>query len=330
MKENLKNLFRGSLIDLGQNGREEFQGIYSPIYEKSEIKRFMTSHYESLKGARTQAKEFDLTDRYFGLISEALKRANFSLKYHQRLTILDVGSGFGSTTFPLLKLFPKSRVVAGELSAAMLVVLKEKLAYHKKRKDCLLLQLNAENLNFKKNSFDLICGAAILHHLFRPEKTLRGCAKILKPGGIAIFFEPFEEGTSMMALIYEAIIHHSGFKWLDFSLKYNFRKMVATWQKMKNEPKNDPFFRKVDDKWLFSKKYFEGNALKYGFRDCIIYRLDKSKEPFTHLAQTHLAKKIDRLPKWIFETIKIYENWFSDDLKDELITEGCIILKKND
>ena len=315
------------MVDLGQNGQEEFQGIYSPIYERSEIKRFMTGHYESLKGARTQAKEFDLTGHYFKLISDALEQINFPLN-HQRLTILDVGSGFGSATFPLFKLFPKSQIIASELSAAMLLVLKEKLVYHKKRKDCLLLQLNVEDLNFKEDSFNLIVGAAILHHLFRPEKTLRECAKILKPGGIAIFFEPFEEGTSMMALIYEAIIHHGGFKWLDFSIKYNLRKMVGTWQKMKNKQKNDPFFKKVDDKWLFSKKYFRDYALKYGFKDCIIYRLDKSKKPFTHLAQTHLATKLDRLPKWIFETIKIYENWLSDELKDELILEGCIILKK--
>lgn len=327
MIENLKNLFRSPLIDLGQNGQEEFKGIYSPSYERSEIKRFMTGHYESLKGAKKQAEEFDLTDRYFKLISKALKQVNFPLN-NRRLSILDVGSGFGSATFPLFKLFPKSQVIASELSAAMLLVLKEKLVYHEKRKDCLLLQLNAEDLNFRENSFDLVVGAAILHHLFRPDKTLKECAKILKPGGIAIFFEPFEEGTSIMALIYETIIHHGGFKWLDFSVKFNLRKMVATWQKMKNKQKTDSFFNKVDDKWLFSKKYFRDYALKYGYKDCIIYRLDQSRKPFTHLAQTHLAKKVDHLPKWIFETIKMYENWLSDELKDELITEGCIILRK--
>jgi len=74
---------------------------------------------------------------------------------------------------------------------------------------------------------------------------------------------------------------------------------------MKNQDKTDSFFKKVDDKWLFERDYFQKYAQKYNFKDCLIYRLDKSHQPFTNLLKTHLAKKIDKLPQWIFEVIKI-------------------------
>lgn len=326
MKQNILDQFRQPLSDLG-NKDIILKGIYSPLYDQKEISRFMTSHYESTAGAQSQAESFDLTNYYDGLMSEALKKSGFSSK-NQKLAILDVGCGFGSTTFPLLKLFPKAQIVASELSVPMLLVLKQKLDSHKDRDRVELLQLNAEELDFKDNSFDLVVGAAILHHLFNPEKALKDCAKILKPGGITIFFEPFSEGMSMMALIYEAIIHHSGFKWLDLSTKLYFRHSVSIWQKMKNQDKTDPFFQKVDDKWLFERDYFQKYAQKYQFKDCLIYRLDQSPQPFMNLLKTHLSKKIDKLPKWIFGVIENYETWLSKTQKDELIIEGCIILRK--
>lgn len=49
--------------------------------------------------------------------------------------------------------------------------------------------MDAEALEFPDNSFDLVCGVAILHHLDL-NKTLSEIARTLKPGGTAIFLEP--------------------------------------------------------------------------------------------------------------------------------------------
>jgi SAM-dependent methyltransferase len=49
--------------------------------------------------------------------------------------------------------------------------------------------MNAEALEFEDNSFDLICGVAILHHLDL-EKAYSEIARTLRPGGAAIFLEP--------------------------------------------------------------------------------------------------------------------------------------------
>jgi SAM-dependent methyltransferase len=49
--------------------------------------------------------------------------------------------------------------------------------------------MDAENTDFADQSFDLVCGTGILHHLDL-EKAYSELARILKPGGRAIFLEP--------------------------------------------------------------------------------------------------------------------------------------------
>jgi len=49
--------------------------------------------------------------------------------------------------------------------------------------------MNAEHLEFDDESFDLVCGSGILHHLDL-QPALSEVARVLKPGGRAVFFEP--------------------------------------------------------------------------------------------------------------------------------------------
>ena len=49
--------------------------------------------------------------------------------------------------------------------------------------------MNAEQLGFADESFDLICGGAILHHL-ELSTTMREIKRVLAPNGFAVFLEP--------------------------------------------------------------------------------------------------------------------------------------------
>lgn len=49
--------------------------------------------------------------------------------------------------------------------------------------------MDAENLDFDDDTFDLVCGSGILHHL-ELESCYRELKRVLKPGGKGIFFEP--------------------------------------------------------------------------------------------------------------------------------------------
>ena len=55
--------------------------------------------------------------------------------------------------------------------------------------DVMFLVMDAEKMQFEDNSFDLVCGTSILHHLHL-SKALRELARILKPQEKAIFIEP--------------------------------------------------------------------------------------------------------------------------------------------
>jgi SAM-dependent methyltransferase len=50
-------------------------------------------------------------------------------------------------------------------------------------------RMNAEQLQFEDESFDLICGTAILHHLDLT-RAYAEVARVLRPGGLAVFMEP--------------------------------------------------------------------------------------------------------------------------------------------
>ena len=49
--------------------------------------------------------------------------------------------------------------------------------------------MDAENMTFPDNSFDVVFGSGILHHL-SVEKSAKEIARVLRPGGVAIFTEP--------------------------------------------------------------------------------------------------------------------------------------------
>jgi SAM-dependent methyltransferase len=49
--------------------------------------------------------------------------------------------------------------------------------------------MNAEALDFADDAFDVVCGTAIIHHLDL-HKAYSEIARVLKPGGFAVFMEP--------------------------------------------------------------------------------------------------------------------------------------------
>jgi ubiquinone/menaquinone biosynthesis C-methylase UbiE len=263
------------------------------------------------------------------LLNEALDKISFPREGDTRLTILELGCGFGSATFPLLQLLPNSYLIASEFSTSMLFALKTKLDQRDMTGSCVLLQLNAEDLDFKAASFDLIVGSALLHHLFQPEKVLEQSARILKRGGATIFFEPFEIGHSILSLIYKRILRDKRRIFLSQGTKKYLKNCISTWAKMRIKDKTDPFFVGIDDKWVFTKQYFFDLVEKYDYEKTIIFPLEKSNKPFLSLAKSHFkGNNIKNIPKWVWEIIDEYEEHFSEDVKTDLLTEGCIILKK--
>ena len=327
----IQEIYRHPLTDLGKSGNTAFDGIFTPTYSKEEIDRFMSDYYASDEGARRQREKFglDMVPYYHANILEAVTKASYD--FNKPLIILELGCGFGSATIPILQLFPNARLIASELSVPMLSMLKEVIAKQDVQKNYVLMQLNAEEMDFIPNSLDMVIGAAILHHLFTPEKVIEQCYKVLKPGGIAIFFEPFESGFAILSLIYESILKENKFRlWkrLDSSQSDYLKDCIHIWRQMQNLDKTNPFFIGADDKWMFTRQYFGRLVDKYGFKKCDIYPINKTEKPFSNLVKIHSLGNNVTLPDWVWSIVDEYEDNFSIDLKEDLLTEGTVILIK--
>lgn len=100
--------------------------------------------------------------------------------------ILEVGCGTGEYTAQIAKVLDRDEIVALDISPNILRLAKDKC---KKYKNVTFVSKSAYNTGFKDNSFDVIFGFYILHHL-DVDRLRKEAFRILKPGGILFFYEP--------------------------------------------------------------------------------------------------------------------------------------------
>jgi SAM-dependent methyltransferase len=324
---NLSEIYNRRLVDLGYVLDNRFSGISSPIYKEEIIRNYLTNQF--IENAEIYFKKYSHNDYWNSLISNAVLKLNLDKKKYSNLMILDIGSGAGNTILPLIKLFPHSNIIASDLSIELLALLKQYIG--SEYNNLHILQLNAEELDFKPDTFDIIVGGAILHHLIFPEKAIEGTYNALKTGGCAIFFEPFEAGNVILELAYTEIVEETK-NYLPNEIKIFLKAMINDYRVRKGRDKSLEIFKKIDDKWLFTKNYFNELYEKYNFKKIIIYPVHNTKIQFENQTITNLRlglnKNANALPEWAWQIIRKYDRVFSEDLKHDLLMEGCIIFFK--
>ena len=121
------------------------------------------------------------------------RSANFGKeKYHSLIgenvmgkDVLEYGCGPGSSAFDLAR--NGANVTAIDISDVAIELAKEQA-----RRGGLQIDfhvMDAEDLDFENESFDLICGSGILHHL-ELEISYKEISRTLRQNGKAVFFEP--------------------------------------------------------------------------------------------------------------------------------------------
>jgi len=95
-----------------------------------------------------------------------------------RSRVLDYGCGEGLWSFYMAE--RGAEVTAIDISEVAVEQAKKRLTF---------LAMDAEHTDFEDDSFDLVCGTAILHHLDL-NKCFAELARVLRPSGSAIFLEP--------------------------------------------------------------------------------------------------------------------------------------------
>jgi SAM-dependent methyltransferase len=112
---------------------------------------------------------------------------------------LEIGAGTGYFSLNLLQLGVIERLTATDISPGMLRRLSTTAA--QLGLEARTVTTEAENLPFEDESFDIVLGHAVLHHIPDLERALAEFRRVLRPGGALAFCgEPSRYGDRLAAL----------------------------------------------------------------------------------------------------------------------------------
>ena len=182
--------------------------------------------------------------------------------------ILDYGCGIGSFIEKVIKYNPK-KIIGIDISEVSINKAKKKSEELKINVDYRVD--NCEKTSFDNNSFDIVYGTGILHHL-QTDKCLDEIYRILKSNGNLIFIEPL--GTNPIINLYRKLTPNSRSKdehpLVNQDFKYIKKKFIDT--KIKyygfltliffpfyRSPNRSKLFRLLAalDQYLFKLKFFQ-------------------------------------------------------------------------
>lgn len=322
---NLKGIFRGELI-------EQF-GVLTPGYDSGVVDSYMTEQFKSR--AQEYVKTHYNSDHCDDVIGRALQALGVEAPAETAdFTILDVGSGAGGSVFTLIRMFghlPNVRIICSDLSMEMLALLRQGMVDLQFNCKIDVLQLNAEQLDFHDASVDLVVGYAIAHHLYRPDQMFRHVARVLKPGGHAMFMEPFENGNVILSAAMGIILADSRKQQIADNVQEFLRNIVADRKSRIGRDKTAECFRHLDDKWMFTRSY-----LLEGFPPTQGSLQIRSLHPPTKLFENQMAMLLSlglsldssALPPWAWDIFRMLDDSMSDDCKEDVLIEGMVLFTK--
>jgi len=124
------------------------------------------------------------------------------VKAHAGGRVLDMGCGGGHVSFHAA---PHAReVVAYDLSSQMLAVVVD-AARGRGLSNITTCQGPAEQVPFEDAAFDMVLSRYSTHHWRDFPRGLREAARVLKPGGMAVFIDVVAAGTPMCDTFFQAI-----------------------------------------------------------------------------------------------------------------------------
>jgi ubiquinone/menaquinone biosynthesis C-methylase UbiE len=320
------SVFAEPLVDLGTQ-TPAFAGIYAPQSSIGATKVGVTSQF--LENAEQYHRAYFDTEYWSFLLGNALAAAG---EPSAPARIIDIGSGSGNSVIPLANRFPDAEIIATDISPQLLAILRDFL---RQRPDSDrrfgLVCVDAMAAQYQPEVAELAVGAAILHHILEPERVLASCFRALAPGGWAIFFEPFEAGNALLKFAYRRILSQASAA-ERATPGMQFLERMAEDYRRRERPRSDPIYRELDDKWMFTRTFFDRARTAQGWSELITYALNVSPTGLRDQATVHLrlgmGLKPDALPEWAWSIIDETDAGISDDLRKELAQEGAVLMRK--
>jgi 2-polyprenyl-3-methyl-5-hydroxy-6-metoxy-1,4-benzoquinol methylase len=323
-----RSYFTVPLFDLGEIS-PQFTGILAPEPERGIEKIGITEQF--LENAATYHERYAHPEHFMGMFNNGLRAAGFEPQ--PNLRILDIGAGSGANSVvPCARLFPNSEIIATDLSPQLLSILSSYLRTADLPVKVACVCTDAMNDFTQPKRFDLVIGAAILHHLMDPSKAIRSASRALRPGGIAIFAEPYEAGHLVLAAAYRQILSlKDRMGGLNPAPEKVLRDMIQDWMVRAGRDKSAPHFPYMDDKWLFTRAYMREVAQAAGFREVLFISNAATGKQFAAQTETllrlHSGLVPSALPDWAWAIINTLDETFTDELKDEMALEAVTVFR---
>lgn len=129
------------------------------------------------------------------------QREKMLINSSKGVKVIEYGCGTGSYALKLAQ--QGAELVTGiDISPVAIKIAEEAAKAKGVAEKTSFMVMNAENLEFEPNSYDLICGSGILHHLDL-NLAINSIIKVLKADGKAIFLEPL--GHNILINLYRRL-----------------------------------------------------------------------------------------------------------------------------
>jgi ubiquinone/menaquinone biosynthesis C-methylase UbiE len=115
--------------------------------------------------------------------------------------VLDVGTGSGGFISILEKTFPHARITAIDPHRESLETARSN------HPGLTFLEMEAGQLDFDDNAFDVVSLSKVLHHLPKIKKALKEIRRVVKPGGYIIINEPISDNLTPAQEVHK-MYHH--------------------------------------------------------------------------------------------------------------------------
>lgn len=273
-------------------------------------------------------ERLDFTD----LVDYCLKLAEVDRS--RPLRVLDIGSGSGASVLAACRLLPRAEILASDISPQLLRI----LAAFVDSRDDLRGRITAFCFDlhrrfFLPDTFDVVIGAAILHHLLDPRAALRNVAAALRPGGRIILVEPLESGSLVLVAMFAQVLTDlaaSGES--DGPLARLMKAMRLDIQSRLGPPVEKPWTRELDDKWVFDRPYLEQLAAELGLSKVEVHPAQPGlahvyEGAFMSLvADSGLAAVA--VTQRVLDSVRRFDRGIAEDLKRELCPTGVIVFTR--
>jgi SAM-dependent methyltransferase len=250
------------------------------------------------------------------------------------MRVLDIGSGGGSSVFAACRLMPHAEIFASDISPQLLRLLAEFAESHSEWRDRIkTFRFDLHRRLFAPEVFDLVIGAAILHHLIDPWAALVNVAHSLKRGGRIILVEPLEAGSLVLSAIYGQVLGVlDGLGQVDGELARVMRTLRLDIQSRLGVPVEKPWTARLDDKWVFDEAYLIGLARDLGLARVEVHpaqlQLDNMFEGAFMSVLADIGSREVAIPREVIECVREFDRGIAAELKARLCPTGIIVFTK--